>query len=59
MGESAVKSKNKKHTYLWLIDADVWQGPTQGCTAIILRFKNTKFPEYSISALECFYLDIS
>ena len=29
--------------YLWLIDVDVWQTPTQYCKAIILQFKINAF----------------
>ena len=29
--------------YLWLIDVDVWQKPTQYCKAIILQLKINKF----------------
>ena len=30
------------YVYLWLIDVDVWQKPTQYCKAIILQLKMLK-----------------
>ena len=31
------------YVYLWLIDVDAWQKPTQYCKAIILQLKLNKF----------------
>ena len=31
--------KEGTYIYLWLIHADVWQGPTQHCKEIILQLK--------------------
>ena len=31
--------KERTYVYLWLIQIDVWQKPTQHCKAIILQLK--------------------
>ena len=30
------------YVYLWLIQADVWQKPTQHCKAVVLQLKTNK-----------------
>ena len=37
------KAREGTYVYLWLIQVDVWQKPTQFCKAIILQLKNKFF----------------
>ena len=45
MGREAGGSFQRREAcvYLWLLQVDIWQKPTQYCQAIVLRSKTSKF----------------
>ena len=64
--EREVRGRFKRegtYVYLWLIQVDVWQKPTQFCKAIILQLKNNKcfknnffknYKFFSLKTTDCF-----